>query len=179
MSQPVSLEENEAILSSVRKHWFFIVGNCISLLFAYSVPFVALIAAQEMSLFQKFSFSTSPNLMPMLVFFSGLWSLFMWIAFFNSWTIYFLDTWTITNMRVIVVNQRGLFSRTVASFRLDRLQEITVDTDGFLATMLGFGTIHAVTAGADDEFIMRGAPDPEGLKALILAHTPQNISPIV
>jgi uncharacterized membrane protein YdbT with pleckstrin-like domain len=177
MSYPTALEENEVILSSVRKHWFFIVGNSIALLVAYIVPFAALIAVGELSLFQKFSFTTSPNLAPALLFFAGLWTLCIWIAFFNSWTIYFLDTWTITNMRVIVVVQRGLFRRSVASFRLDRLQEITIDTDGFLATMLGFGTIHAVTAGADDEFIMRGAPDPEGLKALILAHIPHDTRP--
>ena len=176
MSHPAALEENEVILRSVRKHWFFIVGNSITLLFVYIVPFAALIVAGQLSLFQKFTFAISVNLVPALIFFAGLWTLCVWIAFFNSWTIYFLDTWTITDMRVIVVVQRGLFRRSVASFRLDKLQEITIDTDGFLATMLGFGTIHAVTAGMDDEFIMRGAPDPEGLKALILEHTPHSAS---
>ncbi len=172
MSLSSTLEENETILRSVRKHWFFLFSNAFGLLFAYIVPFVALIAAEKISLFQKFSIATSPSLVPIVVFFSGLWTLCMWVSFFGSWTMYFLDTWTITNMRVIMVNQRGLFRRSVASFRLDKLQEITIDTDGVLATMFGFGTIHAVTAGADDEFIMRGAPDPEGLKALILKNTP-------
>jgi len=172
MSLTITLEENEVLLRSVRKHWFFMLGSSVTLLFAYAVPFAALAAANQISLFQKFSFVTSPTLVPILLFLSGLWTLVLWVAFFSTWTIYFLDSWTITNMRVIVVNQRGLFRRSVASFRLDRLQEIAVDTDGFIATMLGFGTIHAVTAGSDDEFIMHGAPDPEGLKALILEHTP-------
>jgi uncharacterized membrane protein YdbT with pleckstrin-like domain len=96
------------------------------------------------------------------------WLIFIWMALFGVWTNYYLDVWTVTNKRLITVDQRGLFHRDTGSFRLERLQDINVNVRGILATLLKFGDLEAETASSDKNFVARGIPDPQGLKALIL-----------
>jgi hypothetical protein len=79
--------------------------------------------------------------------------------------------WTITDRRIIAVDQRGFFRRFIASFRYERLQDINVEINGFIETMLDFGDIHAQTAGHDVTFRIGDVPDPRGVKALILQAT--------
>ena len=88
---------------------------------------------------------------------------------FLIWTDYYLDLWTITNRRIIAIDQRGLFRRAVASFRYERLQDINIEINGFIATMLDFGELRAQTASAyRDAFEIKGIPHPRDIKALIL-----------
>jgi uncharacterized membrane protein YdbT with pleckstrin-like domain len=90
------------------------------------------------------------------------------MAFFGVWTNYYLDVWTVTNKRLITVDQRGLFNRETGSFRLERLQDVNVSVRGILATLIGYGDLQAETASEDRDFVARGIPDPQELKALIL-----------
>jgi hypothetical protein len=96
------------------------------------------------------------------------WLLIMWMALFNAWTNYYLDVWTITTKRLITVDQHGFFSRTIASFRLERLQDIIVSVNGIIPTLLNYGTLEAETASEESHFKATGLPDPAGIKAIIL-----------
>lgn len=168
MFQKVVFESDEQILISVRRHWFFIVVESIGLLCVYLAPFTLAIVATHVPALAPLAHMLPKAPQALWLFIGALWTLILWMAFFVAWTNYYLDTWTVTNSRVMVINQRGLFRRSIASFRIDRLQEINIETDGIIATLLDFGTIHALTAGHDDEFIMVGAPEPEKIKNLIL-----------
>ena len=85
------------------------------------------------------------------------------------WTNYYLDVWTITNKRLIAIDQHGLFHRETASFRLERLQDMNVEINGIIATFLDYGILEAQTAGGDDDkFRATGLPHPRELKSLIL-----------
>src|SRR5690606_4537603 len=88
---------------------------------------------------------------------------------FNGWTDWYLDLWTITNLRLIAIDQRGLFRRSVSSFRYERLQDINVEINGLIPTFLDFGTLEAQTAGhGESDFLFAGAPHPREIKAKIL-----------
>jgi uncharacterized membrane protein YdbT with pleckstrin-like domain len=90
------------------------------------------------------------------------------MSLFSILTNYWLDVWTLTNQRFIAVDQRGLFNRTTASFRLERLQDITVSIHGIIATFLDFGSLEIQTAGEENKFEARGLPNPEALKSALL-----------
>ena len=62
---------------------------------------------------------------------------------------YYLDVWIITSHRIIDINQNGLFSRVVAQYRLERIQNVTADVSGFLPTVFNFGDVKVETAGAE------------------------------
>jgi uncharacterized membrane protein YdbT with pleckstrin-like domain len=79
---------------------------------------------------------------------------------FTWWTDNYLDVWTLTNERIINREQKGLFNRVVSELELIRIQDITVEQKGFLATILGYGNVYIQTAGEMERFIFEQVPHP-------------------
>lgn len=163
----IQYEQGEEIVRQVRKHWLVFVVECIFILFLAIVP-VAAFAFLPPGIIDALTEKISGDFNVLFIFFYILWILLLWFVLFYIWTDYYLDVWIITNQRIIDVEQKGFFNREVASLHLDRIQDITIMTSGFVATMFGFGNIHVQTAGADRNFLIPNARDPEGVKRLIL-----------
>ena len=170
MFERITFEDGETITLIVRKHWFILFSQTIGLVIMFVLPFILLLVLQASSEAERlFDMVPMLNVGALLIFVASAWALVVWIALFSVWTNYYLDSWTLTSRRIIVVDQRGLFHRTVSSFRLERLQDVHIEIDGFIATFLDFGTIRAQTAGHEDTFVMKGAPGPQDLKGAILS----------
>jgi uncharacterized membrane protein YdbT with pleckstrin-like domain len=96
-----------------------------------------------------------------------LWVLVIWTVMYVSWTDYYLDTWTITDKRIIDINQNGLFSRQVSALHIDKVQDVSVEIKGVLWTLLGIGNVKVQTAGSDDVFVIPDVQSPNKIKELI------------
>jgi uncharacterized membrane protein YdbT with pleckstrin-like domain len=64
-----------------------------------------------------------------------------------AWILNRLTFGILTNKRIIDIDQTSLFNRQVTQARLDKIEDITVETNGFLRTILNVGQIHVMTAG--------------------------------
>ncbi len=164
----VDLEENEHVVLEVRKHIF---------LFSLEVLLIGILVLVPLLVFV----STANTLTEMIgrggtlaTIAYLLWVLIMWIAFFFRWTDYYLDVWVITNKRVFDIEQKGMFNRTTSVFRLERIEDITIEVNGILATMLKYGDIHIHTAGThdpgrqDSDLTIKGARHPLEVKRVIM-----------
>lgn len=168
LAEKIKFEEDEKILKQVRKHWFVLFVQLFSLLVTALFPIAVFIL---LSVFvSNFELNIAlQNYTTMFVFGYTVWLLLIWMVGFNVWTNYYLDVWTITNKRLIVVDQRALFFRTTGSFRLERLQDMNVEINGIVATLLDYGVLEAQTAtGSEEEFRAAGMPHPRELKSTIL-----------
>ncbi len=172
--EKIELEPNEEIVEIIRKHWFVLVKD----VFATGI---VLLAPLLLSIVFKVAQGvvTLPNLetySSLLLFFAATWMLVSWMMLAYSWTNYYLDLWVITNRRIILVDQRGFFRRFISSFRLERLQDMNIEINGIIATLLDFGTIEAQTAGgSNEEFTSNYMPRPREIKSKII-HFADNIS---
>ena len=83
-------------------------------------------------------------------------------------TEYYLDVLVITSKRIIHADQKSLFSRNTSTLELEKIQDVTVEVDGFLETILGFGTVRIQTAGEMKDFVLHQAHHPETVKEEIL-----------
>ncbi len=101
------------------------------------------------------------------IFLYLLWFLALWVGFFVAWTDYYLDVWQVTDRRIIDVEQKGLFHRDEASVRFENIQDITIDTRGFLATIFDFGDLRVQSAGERREFIIQNVAHPQAMKLRI------------
>ncbi|HEX7651686.1 MAG TPA: PH domain-containing protein [Candidatus Paceibacterota bacterium] len=160
------LEPGERVIRSIRKHWIIFALRLLpyALLGVLPLALPAVVAALSNAV-PAFA-DIGPN--PLWQFALGMWWLFLWIGAFNTFVRYYLDQWVITTTRIVDIHQYGFFNRRVSSFLLDRVQDVTTSVDGFLATMVGFGTLNAETAGRDEQFQMMGVANPEGLRDLIM-----------
>lgn len=157
------LFENEKILLVVRKHWFVMARTAILFFVLLFVPIVGSI------LFPYAKILVGEDLLYAGTnFFISLYFAALSAFLFFEWMDYYLDTWIITTRRIIDVEQQGLFSRHVAEIPLSRVQDITIEVNGILETLLGFGTIRIQTAGERDFFI-HDVPRLQELKNVILS----------
>lgn len=165
--EKIELEADELVLDTVRKHWFIITLELVSVFLLAIVPLVFLIGYAFVPHFPAFD-AIFAGEAPLVTYGISIWLLFMCMMGFTVWTHYYLDLWVITDRRIIVIDQRAFFNRKVSSFRLERLQDIKITIKGIIPTLLNFGTIRAQTAGANESnFASTGMPDPRGVQATI------------
>ncbi len=171
----LDLAPDEKILRTVRKHWivFFpqIVISVILLivppaLYAVGITLAPIEAAQHIS-----------DYFYVTLFVYAIWALFLWVMFFINWTNYYLDVWYITDKRIIDINQKWIFHREISNLRFDKIQDITVEVRGIVATFLKYGDLRVQTASEDNkDFVMRNAARPDDVRKLIFEmHNSQGI----
>jgi len=168
-NKAIQLGEGEEILTIVRRHWFHLAveGFVIILVF---IALFAVLGIFDSILFSTARTSSAPFALSLFVLsFVGL---LLWMRFFSSWSDHWLDAWVITNKRIIDIEQNGFFSRTVSSFPLDRIQDVTCDISGIIAMWLKFGDIRLQTASISDDLIMRQVSFPEDVKEHIISILP-------
>ena len=166
------LDPGEHVIMEVRKHWIVFAGYALSLLFSALLPCAIFVAVKIFlpHFFDALKIPQSVNLSALFVFFYSLWLLFLWVLFFVQWTKYYLDVWYVTESRIIDVTQRKIFDREISNLRFDKIQDVTIDVDGFLPTLLGFGDIKVETAGEDNmDFIMDAVSHPEEVRRVIFS----------
>ena len=162
------LEPGEHIILMVRQHLIVLFLKLLPFAFLAILPFII---APFFSMFERAATGVTAvtgDLSASFRFFIGIWWLFLWMAVFQIITKYFLTSWVITSHRIVDIEQIGFFQRKVSSFLLIRVQDVTTDVHGILATLLGFGDIHVETAGSHEKFKMPGVHSPENLRDLIM-----------
>lgn len=158
----ITLEENEHIVYEIRKHLFYfyakmgMIASIVVLIPLFYYIFIASVGLQVSGNFWKIS-----------VLGYLLFILLVWIYAFIAWTDYFLDTWIVTEKRIIDFELKGLFSRDIATVRIEDVQDLKITVVGFLNTFLKIGNISIQTAGSDKEFMIKNARDPEEAKKAI------------
>lgn len=165
--EKITLEVDEEILRSVRRHWFYLVVTGLPLLFLAIAPFIFVTLSLEF--FYEFTLRVIGPFVFQSIFMYASWLLCIFMILTAVWTDYYLDIWCITNKRIIKIDQVALFRRKTGSFRLERMQDVNVEVNGILATLLDYGTVHVQTASADlEEFKAIFLPNPQEIKSIIL-----------
>jgi len=164
------LDEGEVILRDVRQHVFMLALRLLPYaLLAIAplllLPFIDLVLSLARSEGSTLAFDP---LSSGFRFFLGLWWLFVWMGVFNLLTRYYLTVWVLTSHRIVYIQQTAFFRRSVSSFLLARVQDVTTDVHGIFATIIGYGDIHVQTAGDERSFRMPGMPRPEEIRDLIM-----------
>ena len=156
-------EKDEKTILLIRRHPFFVITHLILFVFLILIPIVLV------SVFSVFIYKN--NLFGLFLLVSGLWYLFLWTGIFYTLTMYTLDVWIVTDRRIIDSEQHGFFNRTVAELHLARIQDISVETNGFIQTIFKFGNLSVQTAGAEEKFKFFQIPNPNEVKDKIMKLT--------
>ena len=155
------IHAEEQVVLKVRKHWFILIQHAFTTILA---GVIALIAA--MFLLKVAPFSVAPAF---VVFLLSIWLILIWIALMTIWTEYYLDMWVVTNERIVYTEQSSLFSRSVTTMQLERVQDATIKVSNIIQTLLDYGMLRIQTAATDNtDMEMYGIPHPEKLRQLVL-----------
>jgi len=169
----VPLEPNEKVLMICHKHWWVHCAIGLPLLLLFFLPYISYRLLDIVPILEKTAFTTilsSGNFESVALFLYCGWFLLLWAYFFVLWTNIYLDVWIITDRRIIDIEQISLFHRDISDFRLERIQNITVEERGLLANMFGYGNIHIETAGETANMRIDFIPSPTTVRDLISHH---------
>jgi hypothetical protein len=167
--EKIKLETDEQILLIVRRHWFVFFTRIIGVIVSALAPLIILVVSLEIPQSASLVSDSLIKYSDPFLFLSSAWLLLHWLTLAYIWTDQYLDLWVVTDRRIISIDQRSLFVRSVSSFRLERLQDLSITIPGFMATLLNYGSVEAQTASGDEgEFKVKGLPAPREIKALIL-----------
>lgn len=166
----IQYETGEEIIKIVRRHYLVLLPIVFSIMLTALAPMIILelIFSNLIPLDEAIKGAIEMFVVKWKVFGYSLWLLLLWIIFFVEWTDYYLDLWVITDRRIVDVEQKGFFHREVTSFKFEQIQDITVETHGFIETFFKFGTLHIQTAGHNREIVIKDAHYPEAARTLIL-----------
>lgn len=161
-------QDDEHIVIVLHRHWFIFVRSVVMLLLLGAAPLVVGLIWSRLTDWTLASGTLSYTLVVMA---AGLYYLFLWILIFGYWLDYYLDAFIITNKRIVDIEQAGLFGRTVAEERLYRIQDVTSDAQGIMATAFHYGNVYVQTAGKTERFIFEHVAHPEYVAQTILQLT--------
>ncbi|MBI2054706.1 MAG: PH domain-containing protein [Candidatus Sungbacteria bacterium] len=163
----LGLNPEEKVLMLVRRHWWVMVRPLVFFFVLLLIPGIAAYATALYAPDIQFDAALTQFL-----FFLYLMGLLLFA--FVLWTNYYLDVWIITSERIIDINQKNLFSRVISEFPINRVQNVTIEIEGIIETMLKFGDLKVETAGRGEGFTIRDAPNLYEAKSIILRHSEAN-----
>ncbi|MBU4360794.1 PH domain-containing protein [Patescibacteria group bacterium] len=156
-------EPNEKIIKLMRRHWWVL----FKIVFLYFI--LILLPLVLKNIFAKYiNLLESEFISIALGLFLSLYYFFILTMFFRAWLDYYLDIWVITSERVVNIEQKGLFARSIAAFRLYRIQDVTASVKGVLPTLFHYGNVHIQTAGTKQEFIFKQISEPYTITKTII-----------
>lgn len=155
--------DDEKIYLVVRQHWFHLFLKMLIPLFFLG----ALLAFQRLG----------PEALPPL--FTGLageitalflqvFMMVILLAVFLIYVLYYLNIQIITNMRIVDVDQVGLFHHVVSELHIDKIEDVTSAVSGIFGTIFDYGDVYVQTAAAVDKFEFTKVPNPLAIEKIIL-----------
>jgi len=158
---PFPLQDTEQVLRVCRRHWIYFWPNMALQAFIMLVPPIVLgLLLSEAGAYEDIGAK---------VFWAvaGLWFLYWGVRVFLAWYRYRHDIWVITNQRLIDVFKPHPFSLKLSTADLVNVQDMTVDRQGLLRTLLDCGDIICQTAAENQDFLLPGIPHPRDVQALV------------
>ena len=147
---------NEQILLFYRRHWLILLKTAfLGVVMAVIPVFFYVYFSARPELFSGETFYA------LYVLLNSIFALFIIVFMFSNFIDYYLDVWLVTNMRVVAIEQEGLFGRQMAEKDLGRMQDIKAEVKGFIPTIFGYGNVKIQTAGEEEHFIFRQIPHAE------------------
>jgi membrane protein YdbS with pleckstrin-like domain len=150
-------EEVEIFLYS---HWIIILMKTIFYGLLAFVPLIPLLIFVRSII--------DHGMLVIALFFLLAYYMILWSLYFYEVMVYLLDTWIVTNERILDIVQKSFFVRTVSDIDLTRVQDISVETKGLIQTVFDFGDIEIQSAGAVNKFRFRQVAHPNMIKDRIM-----------
>ncbi len=155
--------EDEKIHIVVRQHWVVLLKKII----------IWLMFAAALIFFRRYGQANLPGLFEGLVgqvteLFVQVYTLFLTLALFIIWLLYYLNIQVITDRRIVDVDQVGLFFHEVSELHIQNIEDVTSDVGGVFGTLFNFGNVYVQTAGTKERFEFDQVPNPGGIEKTIL-----------
>lgn len=159
----LELDPNETIIVEIKRHPIVMVGIFVATVIGVAISLLLLFISVRSS--DTLGLEVGESMYALL--FGGLAALIVLFGYIAS-VVSKANELVVTNENIIQVLQFSLFSNQTSQLNLAKIQDVSVDTNGILASIFNFGTIDIETAGEASNFRFRYAPNPNKVAKLII-----------
>lgn len=156
-------EREEGVLLITRKHWL-----------ALTSPFmIGFVTAVILLVFANLMFDSGEKIFgdmddTLVEAFRSLLILYIVLASFSTWLIRYLNVIVVTSKHLVDISQKAFFVRSVSTLALQDIEDISIDKNGLLPTVLDYGNLKIQTAGELPNFELKSIADPETIQREIM-----------
>lgn len=160
----LDLQPNEKVFKIYRQSEWVLAKNVVIIFVALYLPWFLLVRAEMFANFTKlFLFWT------VLVLVYGVYHYLLWMV----------NSYVVTDHRLIAVNYVSLFKKKVTESPLDRILNVSYSTTGFFSSLLNFGDVEVRVAGLPEPMVLENLRKPQNLKTFLWAlqsHKPRTVA---
>lgn len=157
-------KHDEKVVFFLRRHPIVFVVDVLMQILLVAIPFGIWFVLAKMWPW----FLTGPVMGPLLTLLAGGYYLMIWLFFLMNFTDYYLDAWIVTDDRILNIEQKSLFSRTISELDLSKIQDVTSEVKGVIAFVFGYGNVYIQTAGERERFVFEQIRRPEEIRKNML-----------
>jgi hypothetical protein len=148
----------------VRRHWVTFIPVVLFFILLLVLP----LGAYLLLLNSSANFLQNPIYYTAGLLFASIYYLSVILFFYTYFVAFHLDLWIITNDRLLDVEQKTLFARTVSEVDLYQIQDASSEVHGIFPSIFNYGNILLQTAGPVPKFVFRNVANPNKLREAIL-----------
>ncbi|HUB93229.1 MAG TPA: PH domain-containing protein [Verrucomicrobiae bacterium] len=159
------MQPGERVICEIKRHPFGLLGMYVVFLAVLIVAISGVILAPHLITGLSSQNREAIALGALLV--CALTGLFTYIGV----AVYKGNRWIVTSDSITQVTQVSLFNKQTSQLSLANLEDVTVEQNGILQSMFGFGRLKAESAGERGKFVFDFCPNPnEYARQVIAAH---------
>jgi membrane protein YdbS with pleckstrin-like domain len=157
------MQPGERVICELKRHPFGLLGPYFVLAMVVIVAIVAVVAAPR--LFTNITPSNQAVLALGALIVCAITGLFTYIGV----VVYKGNRWIVTSDSITQVTQITLFNKQTSQLSMANLEDVTVEQNGIMQSIFGFGRLRAETAGERGKFIFDFCPLPQDAARKIIA----------
>ena len=149
-------EDDEKVLLLLRRHIITNVPWILISILLFLVPFF----------YPLFPFLNFLPLRYFPIIIIG-WYLLTFVYIFENFLLWFYNIYIVTTGRVVDVDFYNILYKEVSDARIEKIQDVSYDQNGFVEAFFNYGDILIQTAGEKEEFIFEKVPEPDKVVSII------------
>jgi hypothetical protein len=95
------------------------------------------------------------------------WYLIVFAYIFENLLLWFYNIYIVTSERVVDVDFYNILYKEVSDARIEKIQDVSYDQNGFIEAFFNYGDILIQTAGEKEEFTFEKVPEPDKIVSVI------------
>lgn len=151
-----SQDDDEQIVLFVRKHVITNLGWILTAIVLVIMPFF-------LRFIPLIDFFPERFHLPLI----GGWYLFTLGYILEKFLSWFFNVNILTDERIVDIDFYSLLYKRISSAKIDRVEDVSVDMSGFMATLVNYGTVDIQTAAEEREFSFELVPQPQKVAQVI------------
>lgn len=154
-------EPGETIILLLRKHWITNLGWIIITVILIALP---LILFPALAVFSIIPANSPASILTLIIL---VWYLLTFSSVLVNFLLWFFTVGIVTQERIIDIDFVNLLSKKYSETRISKIEDVTMQTGGFIRSFIDFGDVIVQTAGTETMFHFQDIPHPDDVVRVI------------